>query len=625
MAQRKLQQEMDRVFKRVGEGVQAFDAIYEKVQMSTNQSQKEKLEQDLKREIKKLQRLRDQIKTWMGSNDIKDKKVLTEQRKLIESEMERFKACEKEMKTKAYSKEGLTNARLDPREREKMETSNFISSMIEELDRQVESLEAEQENLQATMKKGKKDTAKAERISEIEHALERHHWHQTKMETILRMVENGSLSPDAVNNLQEDIKYYVESNQDADFAEDEELYEELNLDDEEDLLAAAAAAEEASHQDGTLEDLATSGTTLPSAASSTTSKETTTPAPEAGLGSGSSAAAAATPTAASSSNAPTSIPSAPTIHIGTVKSKPGMTISSSTAAAKVATPREPKHATAPHAPQTAQPAIPAGLSPLPPPPKTVVGLEQQPAASSPKPAAPALTPAKTAVATAPWAEKVAPKKEEPSNASQSSTTPATTTTTTSTTAPSAPSGPSAPSSSSSNSGLEKFSFTLPPGLQDLTNSFDSARRRIQSPPPITSISKLLESSYLNCPDSSIADRPRYYHPESPFPTPGYYPQEPLQGLDDPLKLAKMDVDTLFYVFYYRQGTYQQYLAARELKNRSWRFHKRFLTWFQRHEEPKVINNEFEQGTYRYFDFEGLWLQRRKSNFKFEYKYLEDDI
>lgn len=40
---------------------------------------------DLKREIKKLQRLRDQIKTWMGSNDIKDKKVLTEQRKLIET------------------------------------------------------------------------------------------------------------------------------------------------------------------------------------------------------------------------------------------------------------------------------------------------------------------------------------------------------------------------------------------------------------------------------------------------------------------------------------------------------------------------------------------------------------
>ena len=106
MAQRKLQQyvtlwsgapprsshwrsachrEIDRVFKRVAEGVATFDSIYDKVQMATNQSQKEKLESDLKREIKKLQRFRDQIKSWMSGNEIKDKKQLMEQRKLIET------------------------------------------------------------------------------------------------------------------------------------------------------------------------------------------------------------------------------------------------------------------------------------------------------------------------------------------------------------------------------------------------------------------------------------------------------------------------------------------------------------------------------------------------------------
>lgn len=36
---------MDRVFKRVTEGVALFDSIYDKVQTTTNQSQKEKLEQ----------------------------------------------------------------------------------------------------------------------------------------------------------------------------------------------------------------------------------------------------------------------------------------------------------------------------------------------------------------------------------------------------------------------------------------------------------------------------------------------------------------------------------------------------------------------------------------------------
>lgn len=55
------------------------------MQASTNQTQKEKLEMDLKTQIKKLQRLRDQIKTWVASNDIKDKSQLMENRRLIET------------------------------------------------------------------------------------------------------------------------------------------------------------------------------------------------------------------------------------------------------------------------------------------------------------------------------------------------------------------------------------------------------------------------------------------------------------------------------------------------------------------------------------------------------------
>lgn len=40
-----------------------------------NVNQKEKFEADLKKEIKKLQRYRDQIKTWAQSSEVKDKKV----------------------------------------------------------------------------------------------------------------------------------------------------------------------------------------------------------------------------------------------------------------------------------------------------------------------------------------------------------------------------------------------------------------------------------------------------------------------------------------------------------------------------------------------------------------------
>jgi CCR4-NOT transcriptional regulation complex NOT5 subunit len=38
----------------------------------------------------------------------------------------------------------------------------------------------------------------------------------------------------------------------------------------------------------------------------------------------------------------------------------------------------------------------------------------------------------------------------------------------------------------------------------------------------------------------------------------------------------------------------RYLAARELKKQLWRYHKKYLTWFQRHEEPKEITNDYEQ-------------------------------
>lgn len=93
MAARKLAQEVDKTFKKVAEGIEEFDEIYEKIEQSNNPAQKEKLEDSLKREIKKLQRLRDQIKTWAASNDIKDKGPLIEHRRLIETVRLAVKPC----------------------------------------------------------------------------------------------------------------------------------------------------------------------------------------------------------------------------------------------------------------------------------------------------------------------------------------------------------------------------------------------------------------------------------------------------------------------------------------------------------------------------------------------------
>jgi len=135
---------------------------------------------------------------------------------------------------------------------------------------------------------------------------------------------------------------------------------------------------------------------------------------------------------------------------------------------------------------------------------------------------------------------------------------------------------------------------------------------------------VLDHGYVSMPQPKDSERPSYYKPRNPFRTPEYYPQNPPPVLSDPRIYSQADVETLFFSFYYKPGTYQQYLAAQELKRQSWRFHKQYLTWFQRHQEPQAITDEYEQGVYVYFDWENSWCQRKKSDFRFEYRYLSDD-
>lgn len=42
-----------------------------------------------------------------------------------------------------------------------------------------------------------------------------------------------------------------------------------------------------------------------------------------------------------------------------------------------------------------------------------------------------------------------------------------------------------------------------------------------------------------------------------------------------------------------QGTKAQYMAAKALKKLSWRFHTKYMMWFQRLEEPKAITDDYE--------------------------------
>lgn len=87
----------------------------------------------------------------------------------------------------------------------------------------------------------------------------------------------------------------------------------------------------------------------------------------------------------------------------------------------------------------------------------------------------------------------------------------------------------------------------------------------------------------------------------------------------------MDVETIFFIFYFQPNQYEKYLAAKELKHRDWRFHKKFSLWFKRQKEPSVTTTTYEQGDVYIFDFEDSWKVKKRPNFTFDYKHLEDEL
>ncbi|GAA5870815.1 hypothetical protein JCM3774_001684 [Rhodotorula dairenensis] len=662
MAARKLQTEIDKTLKKVQEGVEIFEGIFEKIQASSNQTQKEKLESDLKTQIKKLQRLRDQIKTWMTSNDIKDKQPLVDNRKLIETQMERFKACEKEMKTKAFSKEGLNAAtKLDPKEQQKLEMCQWIQTMVEELSRQVEQAEAEVEQIQSVRQK-KKDSEREQRLEELEHLNERRSWHINRLELILRLLENGNLQTDAVTNVKDDIAYFVESNTEEDFEEDEGIYDELNLEDEEDMFQIGQDDHHSSHDSQSVADSEPAPPVPP--IPKTPAKKATQPPPpqhdeepttktpakatpvkptpqkKASLDSASTSSSARVPASssaatttplrsvsgpASSHPAPrtTPAPALPPIRYAAAAAAANASSSSTTTTATTAasTAAIPAPASSAPTPATAAPAPTAATSSLAPPPGLTVPTPSAEPQSKDAPTSPAAANAPSpSPSPAPAAQTVAPGSVSPAPSS-------------------APDGPQqSQASSGQREGGEgggssqpsqqsqtgsKPDARLPSSLADLVTSFESAKQKsMRRDQDLESVNQILEAGLVNIPQPLDAEKPNHYVPRNPYATPSYYPQEPSSQFASPALFAKLDVDTLFYIFYYRPGTYLQYLAANELKKQSWRFHKQYLTWFQRANEPTTITDSYEQGVYLYFDWEAGWCQRRKHDFSFSYAYLE---
>ncbi|XP_043357115.1 CCR4-NOT transcription complex subunit 3 isoform X9 [Dermochelys coriacea] len=702
---RKLQGEIDRCLKKVSEGVEQFEDIWQKLHNAANANQKEKYEADLKKEIKKLQRLRDQIKTWVASNEIKDKRQLIDNRKLIETQMERFKVVERETKTKAYSKEGLGLAqKVDPAQKEKEEVGQWLTNTIDTLNMQVDQFESEVESLSVQTRKKKGDKDKQDRIEGLKRHIEKHRYHIRMLETILRMLDNDSIQVDSIRKIKDDVEYYVDSSQDPDFEENEFLYDDLDL---EDIPQALVATSPPSHSH--LEDeIFNQSSSTPT---STTSSSPIPPSPancttenseddkKRGRSTDSESPAKNGSKSVHNNHPPPSPAVTPSYQLGSSSSTssslgngPGsssngaVSNSSGSSGAKAIpvsghTPSTPT----PYA-QAVAPPPPGANASQPRPPSAQQNASKQNGATSYSSVVADSTSDSVLGSSGPALPSQPVAHNPPSSAAKEpSGAPAPPSASSGLLVPMTANTPSSPTPSFSEAkpsqpllnGPPQFSSTpeikapeplsslksmaeraaIGSSIEDPVPSLHLAERDIlitsttsqpaSSQPPIqlsevniplslgvcplgpVPLTKeqhyqqaMEEAAWHHMPHPSDSERIRQYLPRNPCPTPPYHHQMPPLHSDTVEFYQRLSTETLFFIFYYLEGTKAQYLAAKALKKQSWRFHTKYMMWFQRHEEPKTITDEFEQGTYIYFDYE-KWGQRKKEGFTFEYRYLED--
>lgn len=615
MSSRKLQQEFEKLQKKVTEGLTQFDQTHEKIYATDNSSLKEKLEGELRKEIKKLQRSRDQVKQWSSDSSNKlDRTQLQDIRGLIENAMERFKEVEKVLKMKQFSNEGLEmQTKLGARgldEAKKIEALKYVTEVLDELNRQNELLLAEMD--QYTHKK--KLAAIQASIDELTEKIDRNNTHVAKLELVLRNLENDRLEPSKIDDIRDDLDYYLENNQADDFVEYDDFYDILELDDS---LEVA--------------------TQFPAAPAEPTSS---TPSPKKA-----SSAAPFTPLDKHTTTAPTSAP---------------IPLSIQTTTSANVRPMSPAHVTTPSqssAPPHSAPsgqsskAPPPGLSPLSSKPTTPISgnrltvaeelkkkaMTQAAVAASasgtgsvPVSGIPSLNSSTSAAATI---ASVVGGMGASLNSELTSLAPATSLSATLARSISNDIpvlvAVSSPVSAAATANSNALPSPLPALSQD-GKAYDLICRpnsvidfRLRNPQPFLAIQHQLEASLVNCPDSFDLEVPRQYNPINVHPSSIDYPQEPMYELNSAAIMRKFDTHTLFFCFYYNEGVdnLSKYNAAKELSSRGWIFNADTKQWFSKDDTNRtrkasaVDVSNGEGSSYKYFDYQSSWLVRRKENFE----------
>lgn len=581
---------------------------------------------------------------------------------------------ERETKTKAYSKEGLGAAqKLDPAQKEREEIQNWLVTAIDSLNIQIDSFECEIESILVNKKK-KLDKDKQERMDECKSRLEKHRFHIRKLETLLRMLDNMSVEVSQIKAIKDDVEFYIESSQDPDFEENEYLYDDIIGLDEVELSGVglpSSATTDSNDTGGTPTSIISGSSPIASPLLSAppcnhssdssnepekknTFKEAPKPIkPQAVRASSTTMNNSNNSILNSSGNSNTSTPSSKANMASSTPSKVGVrenqspvtSIATGNFAAVAA-----NNSSAKINNTSNQESVPVSVI------MTSSSQTTQVSNASTN-ANPHSTIIQTSLHTGNLNSNL--NQSKPNNFSEmsaqnmspvssniSSRTSPLPTTENLIQNLSQPvlNGPSENKAADGMSSLkaiaqqviDRSGLDRNQSLLDSNKNQNAAKSEALIPPllgvaPLGAVPlqiehqtqfKMMESAFYHMPMPADSERVRQYLTRHPYMTPPYYIQTPLPHSDMLEYYQRLATETLFFIFYYMEGTKAQYLAAKALKKQSWRFHTKYMMWFQRHEEPKVINEEYEQGTYIYFDYE-KWSQRKKEGFTFEYKYLED--
>lgn len=86
-------------------------------------------------------------------------------------------------------------------------------------------------------------------------------------------------------------------------------------------------------------------------------------------------------------------------------------------------------------------------------------------------------------------------------------------------------------------------------------------------------------------------------------------------------MSNFNDEALIFMFYSNPGDIQQVMAAQELHNRNWRYHKKLQLWLTKDDlmVPQVIANGTERGYYIFFDIKQWHRERR------EFTLVYDDL